>query len=275
MKMVNTQGGLGNQFFQYAFAVALRNQNSDTVLLDTNWFKQSHKSSTHREYQLNLYNITIKPATKIQRFLCRRPLWSHIINPVLSLFHKQRISNIVNESECVPNYLTLHGNKYYTGYFINENYFKQYRDEILRDLTLKIPLDSKNQEMLNKIKNTNSVSLHIRRGDYLKLTDTVGLCSLKYYQTAVEYIAKHTQKPHFFLFSDDPDWVKENLKLKHPFTVVDINDGTYGYFDLELMKNCKHNINANSTFSWWASWLNTNPDKIVISPTASDIKLSK
>ena len=131
-----------------------------------------------------------------------------------------------------------------------------------------MPFDEENQLILDKILETNSVSLHIRRGDYVSL-DYVnkihGVCALDYYKRAIEYITKRVNPPHFFLFSDDIDWVVENLKMEHPFTVVDINKGK-GWLDMNLMKQCKHNIIANSSFSWWGAWLNENPQKIIIAP---------
>ena len=275
VKIVRIIGGLGNQFAQYAFAVWLRNKTGDRVLLDTNWFKNIKPSYTKREYQLDLFNIKIPAAIKLQIRLCKHPIWCVLLNPVLAFLHITRPSNEIEEQYYTNKELPLYGNKYYKGWFFNEKYFKDYRTEILQELSLKIPLDVKNQKMLRKIKATNSISLHVRRGDYLKLTDVFGLCSLDYYSRAVEQIAKKVKNPHFFLFSDDPTWIKENIKLNYPSTIVDINDGDHGYFDMELMKNCKHNIIANSTFSWWASWLNENPNKIVISPQKNDIIFSK
>lgn len=122
--------------------------------------------------------------------------------------------------------------------------------------------------MLEKIQNTNSVSLHIRRGDYLQCERFIE-CSLKHYYDAIDYIEQQTAKKNLtiFCFSDDIQWVKENLKINYETYFVDINKDINSYFDIELMRNCKHNIIANSSFSWWGAWLNENPNKIVIAPT--------
>ena len=122
--------------------------------------------------------------------------------------------------------------------------------------------------MLAQIDKVNAVSLHVRRGDYLlaKNMSVLGVCGLDYYKKAIEYVAKNVKNPYFFLFSDDIPWVEENLKINYPYEIVDINNGKNSFYDLWLMKNCKHNIIANSSFSWWGAWLNENPNKIVVAP---------
>ncbi len=126
--------------------------------------------------------------------------------------------------------------------------------------------NEENQSMLDKIKSLNAISLHVRRGDYVNLTHIHGLCDLNYYKRTIDYIASRVQNPHFFVFSDDIPWVRENLKIEYPFDVVDINDGKTAFCDIWLMKHCQHNIIANSSFSYWGAWLNENPDKFVVAP---------
>jgi len=124
----------------------------------------------------------------------------------------------------------------------------------------------KNNEQ--KIKEKNSVSLHIRRGDYLtmqKAIDTIGVCPLDYYDKAIREITRKIKNPTFFIFSDDINWVKENLKTNSP-TIFVSGGKLKDYEELILMSKCKHNIIANSSFSWWGAWLNNNPNKIVIAP---------
>ena len=119
------------------------------------------------------------------------------------------------------------------------------------------------------ISQTNSVSLHIRRGDYVsnqKTNQTHGTCDLDYYQRCITEIEKEVENPYFFVFSDEIEWVKENLKINHPAEYVDQNTGDKSYEDMRLMSQCKHNVIANSSFSWWGAWLNSYPDKIVFAP---------
>jgi hypothetical protein len=139
----------------------------------------------------------------------------------------------------------------------------------LKDFNFKNHPTGQNKLTLNIINNTNSVSLHIRRGDYIKNLETYnkhGLIDLYYYYKAINYIKEHVYNPTFFIFSDDITWAKENLNIELPVYFIDFNDQTRNYEDLRLMKNCKYNIIANSSFSWWGAWLNDFSNKIVIAP---------
>lgn len=273
-KIVKLNGGLGNQMFQYAFACALVNKFKVDILFDFSFFEEIklNENFTTRVFELDVFNIGCKPAEKEALDKIKRPDFkSKLERSLAKIFPKNYGINYIREKNLYvfdkkllnsPDYI------YYEGYFQNEKYFKHLRSELLNKFSLKVPLDEKNQTALNKILETSSVSIHIRRGDYVNLESTKkihGTCPLEYYKEAIEYIAKKVKNPHFFLFSDDIDWVIKNLKLEYPFTVIDFNQGK-GWFDLNLMKNCKHNIIANSSFSWWGAWLNENPEKIVIAP---------
>lgn len=276
-RIVKLNGGLGNQMFQYAFAFALSKNFDSKVILDLSWFEdvKTHENVTQRTFELSALDIDYEaatkeeldqvvypqPQTKIQRKLWEKfkikkfkPTGNSFVQRVGHFFDKKLLSSL--------DYF------YYDGYFQNEKYFKSARKELLQKFSSSIPLDEKNQLILDKILETNSVSLHIRRGDYVTLESAKnfhGTCPLEYYEKAIKYITKKVKNPHFFLFSDDIEWVVENLKIEHPFTIVDFNQGK-GWLDLNLMKNCKHNIVANSSFSWWGAWLNDNSRKVIIAP---------
>lgn len=258
---VKIKGGLGNQMFQYAFIKALSLKHNCKALIDMTFYETDinnlNEKITRHSYQLDNFNISLNKITpdEIKKYHFNIPL----------------INRIYEVWRCGGKYdkcLTKEriGNKMYIGYFQSEKYFKDYREEILKDFTLKTELTEDNKKMLERITGTNSVSLHIRRGDYVNLSNIYGVCTLEYYKKAIEYISSKVSEPHFYLFSDDIAWVKENFKINYPCTIVDINTEENGYYDLELMKNCKHNIIANSSFSWWGAWLNDNTNKIVISP---------
>jgi hypothetical protein len=130
-------------------------------------------------------------------------------------------------------------------------------------------MSSRNLELAEEINTVNAVSLHVRRGDYVSNPRTMatnGVCPLSYYDSAIRYICARVDAPHFFVFSDDMDWVRENLNIDHPCRYVDHNCSTESFNDMRLMSMCRHHIIANSSFSWWGAWLNPREDKIVIAP---------
>lgn len=276
-KIVKLRGGLGNQLFQYAFAYALAKKFGVEVVFDFSFFEEikNFENETVREYELGIFDFECEEASKEDMEKVKWPQKRHKFKE--KFWRNFQIKSCKYDGNCflektafvyekTPlNYLDYY---YYYGYFQSEKYFKDIREDILNVFSLKDKLDEKNKEVLKQIENTNSVSIHIRRGDYANNPFVIkvhGFCPLSYYKKAIKNIAKKVKNPHFYLFSDDVEWVIENLKIDYPYTVVDLNQGK-GYFDMELMKNCKHNIIANSSFSWWAAWLNENPDKIVIAP---------
>ena len=149
-----------------------------------------------------------------------------------------------------------------------EAYFKSIEPVLQEEFVFKVPVDNENKTAIEKINNCNAVSIHIRRGDYLNSHWGKSLAVIKdlsYYSRSIAYISERTENPHFFVFSDDIQWVKENLQLAN-CTYIGHNNGANSYVDMYLMSLCKHNIIANSTFSWWGGWLNKHKDKIVIMP---------
>jgi hypothetical protein len=170
--------------------------------------------------------------------------------------HWQEIKNV--PSDC-----------YLTGYWQSEKYFLEVATQMRGDFSFRLPLENQNAELAKQINQVNAVSLHVRRGDYAnnsKTTEKHGLCSLDYYQVAIRYVTERVTPPHFFVFSDDIAWVKNNLKIDFPHQYIDFNHGAESYNDMRLMSMCKHHIIANSSFSWWGAWLNPRKDKIVVAP---------
>lgn len=164
----------------------------------------------------------------------------------------------------------------FQGWFLYTDYFHNIRDILLHDFTLKKPLDSKNKAMKDKISATESIMMHIRLGDYLKVDHAMRL-GLAYYNGALKAIKRRvdgTHKLHVFVFSNGMQWCKDNLlgyldsniTKDMEFVFVDINGEDGAVCELELMRSCKHSIIAGSTFSWWAAYLNTNARKIVVCP---------
>lgn len=277
--IVKIMGGLGNQMFQYAFGLALGKAFGVKVLYDIFWFDEMKQAgwdnATVRCYGLDAFVANVEFASHEQIALCynqtrvrvswlpgelrklfRRPKYRYLAPKIL-----ERQQNVYDESLLAPRC-----KGYYEGYFQTERYFADLKDQLCVDFTLKHPLGGDGKKILKLIHSVNAVSLHVRRGDYVQLSEIYGVCSLSYYQKAIAYIVSHVQEPHFFLFSDDVEWVQQHMKLDAPYTIVDVSDAQSDYCDLELMKNCQHHIIANSSFSWWGAWLNPNPHKIVICP---------
>ena len=267
-------GGLGNQMFQYAFKRAYELKHRVTVKLDISGFE----TYDWHKFKLDRFNTDRHYSTKEENLIAKQPKTvrnTYLPGMIRKYFHieKNKIINEKSISEINGAFTSqtqnFYDKAYFAGYFASEKYFIDYRREIIDCFTLSVPLNKPNIRMLAKIKATNSISLHVRRGNYLALKHIYNICSLEYYKQAINEIANDVSEPHLFLFSNDIEWVKENLEIDYPFTVVDINNEDNDHFDMELMKNCKHNIIANSTFSWWSAWLNENKDKIVIAPDSS------
>ena len=262
-------GGLGNQMFQYAAGRRVSYVNNTSLKLDIAGYK-NQVGITPRKYMLHIFNIQENFASKDEIRKLKKE--NNFIQKVLKKIHLAfTIKSYVREKGhgFDPNILKMSDNSYMEGYWGSEKYFKDIEDIIRKDFTFKDKPDEVNQQMIIRIRNCDSVSIHIRRGDYVndkKTNQFHGVCGLDYYFRAIALVVKKIRSPHFFIFSDDPQWAKQNLHLKFPCVYVDHNIGKKDYEDMRLMSYCQHNIIANSSFSWWGAWLNKNKDKIVIAP---------
>ncbi len=256
-----SEGGLGNQMFQYAFYKAYKRHHKDTKLdIRGLW---NEKGVCHNNYELSrIFKLNMDIATMKERnYFFKRNIFFKRIEKKEKFYYCKDVNEAISFNKNMFNIK----DKYIYGYFQSEKYFDNIKDIIKRDFTSWDILDNDNKQILNDIKKNNSVSIHIRRGDYLKIADTQGICTLLYYQRAIEKICSIIEKPKFYIFSNDISWCKKNLDIKNAI-FIGHNDGINSYKDMQLMSNCQHNIIANSTFSWWGAWLNSNKKKIVISP---------
>lgn len=274
MICIQISGGLGNQMFQYACGRVLAFKHQSSLILDLSPLKKNVESSrtTSRSFELvNVFEININEA-KVEDLKRSKPILYKIAN-VLAFklgFKGIQMSKYFIENKFSYNSKIRKVGKdcFLSGYWQSPKYFDSIESLIRNDFTFQKKLDDKNLEIESLIKNTNSVSLHIRRTDFQNMihNNTHGFCSLDYYDKAVKFISVKLMDPHFFVFSDDINWAKENLKLPYQLTFVSGNNGDKSYIDMQLMSVCKHNIIANSSFSWWGAWLNSNASKIVIAP---------
>jgi hypothetical protein len=245
MIIVRLIGGLGNQFFQYAMGRRLAEKHKTTLKIDISPFE---------EYKLHKYSLW---AFNIQEDIASKEEIKALTYKKEKHFHFD--SDVLDSSDDV----------YLEGYWQTEQYFKDIPEIIRQEFSVKTPLAGRDKELAKQTKSCDAVSLHIRRGDYVPLTygdQIFDACDLGYYFESIRLLLSQVQDPHFFIFSDDPEWARDNLKLSHPTTLVDHNDASRNYEDLRLMGFCQHHIIANSSFSWWGAWLNPNPHKRVFAP---------
>ena len=265
-------GGIGNQMFQYAAGRALSLSNHQAYYLDLNDFTGYQ---LHNGFELdrvfNVEEIHKATSNNIQELLGWRA--NSFAKKVL---RRSQFANLRGPSFVVepcfnywPDFFKFNHECYLYGYWQSERYFKDFEDIIRQDFVFKIPLDDRNMRVALEMASTQSVSLHVRRGDYVndpKNSNIMHVCSLEYYREAIDDIIKRIEQPIFYVFSDDIAWVKENLLIEFPCVYINHNSGLESYRDMQLMSLCKHHIIANSSFSWWAAWLNADPKKIVIAP---------
>ncbi len=271
-KIVKFIGGLGNQMFQYAFAKAVEEKTGANVLFDISSYAKAQKTIVGntgkdknglciRQYEINIFkNAEIKLSNKIRTSLVK-------ISNILGISKKYKEKNAFNYDEKI---FTDDKYNYFSGYFQNEKYFKTIRNRLIKDF--KLPElrndDDYNKQLLDEINSSNNpVFIHVRRDDYIKLGYSI---SLEYYKKAVQYIKEHVENPTFFVFcAEDTEYIKNEFDIGVDFKLIGEKNKTRETFfeNMRLMKACKHAIIANSSYSWWAAWLNDYKEKIVIAPS--------
>ena len=264
MKIVRILGGLGNQMFQYAFYLSLLEKGFEAKIDIT----QFRNYKLHNGYELErIFNVDPQIATYDEVKKNSRNKKNELISKLNRKILPPKPTEFLEKKafKFDSDVFRTKGNTYFEGYWQNHLYFKDIKNKVLEEFHFKKPLKQNNIELLRQIISSNSVSIHIRRGDYLTEKNLGAVCNIAYYSNALEFISLKVKNPTFFVFSDDIVWCKTHLPDRN-YKFVDYNIGTNSYLDMQLMSNCKHNIIANSSFSWWAAWLNDNCQKIVISP---------
>lgn len=283
MIIVNLQGGLGNQLFQYATAFAASKITRKKLFLDITGFNHHTKGHLDRAYVLDHFNISAKIASQktLDRFRYGR-FFEHLF-PLKRTHFKQLVfeelpalkSHFYNASYIVkpltyryePEILTPRkGSIYLDGYWQSFKYFEPFKEDLMTEFSLKGTISKGVLDLKKEIETTQSVSLHIRRTDYLSTSfgqKHYKNLPLNYYYDAIGNILKRINSSNLFIFSDDIEWCKTHFNSKLNTNFVTTENPVE---DLYLMSSCKHQITANSSFSWWAAWLNQNKNKIVIAP---------
>jgi len=266
MVITKLLGGLGNQMYQYAIGRSLALANGCELKLDKSAFD---RDVIHSGYALGSFNIVAGIAGsadvkslagsvhKIPRMIC------HKLGMIGNTYVREKSFSFD------PDLLKCRSPVYLEGYWQSYKYFEKFEEHIRLELTANQPLQGKNLQLAQCIDDQNSVSVHVRRGDYISnpVANRVhGFVGLSYYEVALACISQEIDFPHFFVFSDDPLWAKNNLKFPGGVTFVEHNVGQAAFEDMRLMSQCKHHVMANSSFSWWAAWLDWTPNKKVFYP---------
>lgn len=262
--MIQPVGGLGNQMFQYAAARCVALRNEAELSLDLSWFETAH------DRQFALLPFRIQASTYVEKADgAGRPAWL-----------RRMVRRMVRHRATMPIYrephfhfsqdvLQLKSPIRMTGYFQSEKYFLDHANVIRREFSLAKPPAPATAAILDLIENSDAICLHVRRGDYVsdKRTSAYhGVCSLDYYAKGLGIVSEMLQKPRCFVFSDDPDWARKNLRTGFPTEIVDIHSTADAHEDLRLMMACKRFVIANSSLSWWAAWLGSAAEKRVVAP---------
>lgn len=255
MIVVRMYGGLGNQLFQYAFGRYLSLKNSTELILDLNWFKYTPKFDTKRYYELNNFCVSCRYLSIIEKTIFRlsnnKYIGKYVNLPYNLAYKKER------QYSFDSNNLDIKNNSYIDGYWQSYKYFNQIDSVIRREIRLlsSVMIDSRYADF---ILNSNSISVHVRRGDYVNNTvvsNVHGVCAIDYYYNAMSYFQNTLSQPNFFIFSDDMLWCKKAFKNFDNVYFMSSNCVKNASVDLVLMSMCKHHIIANSTYSWWGAWL--------------------
>ncbi len=271
MVISNLLGGLGNQMFQYAAGRALSLHIGCDFRLDTRGFSNY---KLHNGFEISRV-FGISPTTATDSDI-RQALGWRSTEFALKFLRRFQFGLLTGNAlriersfEYCPNFWLLNSPIYLLGYWQSEQYFKKYEGNIRDDFKFQVPTDSLIIDILSRIECSNSIALHVRRGDYITCSATAAImevCPVEYYIRAISLVGRRIENPKFYVFSDDIDWCKYNIPIEFPVEYISGNRGSRSYIDMQLMSACKHQIISNSSFSWWAAWLNSNPWKIVVAP---------
>jgi Glycosyl transferase family 11 len=263
--------------FQYALGRNLAKKYKTEVVFDTTFLTDRFPrgGTTFFNYDLDIFGIVpeLTPLSKIANAMPIPGVWLGFDVAFIKARDVLGLRKFIKEpanAAFEPKVFTSGSDILLWGYWQSEKYFKEDAQEIRAAFAFKSPLAGEAARIAEEIKKTNSVALHVRRGDYVTAKSTLKLMgdtNLAYYKDAIAHIAANVRDPHFFVFSNDVAWCEANLKTTFPMTYVPASaSGPKNAYHFELMSLSKHNIVANSTYSWWAGWLNANPAKIVVAP---------
>lgn len=270
MKIIKYIGGLGNQMFIYAFSVVLKEKFGEEVLADTHYYNEHNFHNgleLEKIFDIKLQRASIWNIIKLSWYIPSYYLDFHLCRrlPKRKRTYYEHVGGACDKSLLQND----PGDQYYWGFWQDHSYYDDYRDVLRKVFRFKNDLNEKNQQLYDEIEmSDSSVGIHIRRGDYLNNKKYMGICDVDYYSKGITYIKSKIHNPFFYIYSNDMEWCKQNIVPiigENRLIYVDWNKGDNSYIDMQLMSRCKSLIIANSSFSWWAAYLNDR-DPLVISP---------
>ena len=265
MIVIEASGGLGNQMFQYALYKKLESMGKD-VVMDTSFFRSKQNL---RELEIGVFGVQYKSITdKEAAYIRGYGYQDKIIDKIKYKLKPSKMKIYRDTIESFQTEVFETDNVYLCGYWQSEKYFKDIRNIILEEFSFPLETRERFEDLCKQMQEENSVSIHIRRSDYLTEQNAKvygNICTEKYYENAIAYMDMQIENPHYYVFTDDLEWTRGYFKGEQ-YTIVDENRGKDSYADIYLMSQCKHNVIANSSFSWWGAWLNANPSKKVMAP---------
>ena len=269
MIIVQIIGGLGNQMFQYAFGRRVADGLGVPLKLDVTLFGTYAK----RRYELGGLRIEEAFATDHEIDLALRGRFPRLLGKagqVVPWLPKSPGRAVRQHGFAFdPKMLMIRDGAYLEGYWQSERYFDAVADRLREEFVPRAPLGDTVQELAEEMRLGESVSLHVRRGDYVSEPSVSAIhlvCDEAYYARCIEYLAARLYAPRFYVFSDEPAWARDNLRLQFPTTIVADRSNAIDVEDLWLMTQCRHHVIANSSFSWWGAWLDSRLSKVVLTP---------
>ena len=268
MKIINVIGGLGNQMFQYAFALSLKNEFKDEdIFIDIHHFNHY---KLHNGFELSkIFKGTKLPVANKKQL---KKVTYYIPHYTLSRMFRKCFPKLRTEYIEKTEYVyddrpfSLIGNYYFEGYWQSYKYYSKIKSQIFEAFKFPVP-NSYNKDLALEIASCNSVGIHIRRGDYLNHKDFKGICDLDYYKRALKALVSVSKEYSFYIFSNDIEWCKENIQpliKDYKVTYVTENRGQDSFWDMYLMNQCINLIIANSSFSWWGAFLNKKAKNVFV-----------
>lgn len=267
MIIAKITSGLGNQLFQYAMARHLALKRNTSLYFDLGFYAFDNPNNTPRQFKLDQFNITYKTVSQsasIYWSKATKLFPNRSFNPLFAWLEEQQHhyndAVLKTQAGCIT----------VKGYWQSEKYFGDVADVIRRELTFKDSTDPRFTYYKQLIGATAvPVSVHVRRGDYVhhpEFSKTFGFVGVDYYQKAIQLMQSRYPTCVFFLFSDDKEWTTQHFNFVGKSVFIENIGSNSDIDDLHLMSLCKHNIIANSSYSWWGAWLNSNNEKTVIAP---------